>query len=345
MSDIFISYRRQDSDAYAGRLYDRLAARFDKARIFMDIDMDLGIDFATEIEQRVGSCKVLVAVIGRGWLDVKDGEGRRRLDDPNDWVRLEIVAALERKIPVIPALVGGAMMPAASDLPDPLSKLTRRQAIEITHSGFHSDADRLIRGLEKILASEPKQTKKTPASSQAADAGGKGGSTQQILERPEPHTNLLSLCFASSTEVSEDADALFSYFSTQDDMIATSGLRLRMVSLEDSLDMLSNEGLRNESIGARHHDFFVGLLSANVAKFAEESFEIAHREFSEKGHCRIYLCVKNADLSSDEMTLLRRFQEKVTSLGHFWTSYENIENLKPYLLRELIKAKRLLPSG
>jgi len=90
LSDIFISYRRQDSDAYAGRLYDRLAARFDKARIFMDIDMDLGIDFANEIEQRVGSCKVLVAVIGRGWLEVKDGEVRRRLDDPNDWVRLEL---------------------------------------------------------------------------------------------------------------------------------------------------------------------------------------------------------------------------------------------------------------
>ncbi len=158
MSDIFISYRRQDSDAYAGRLYDRLSTRFDKARIFMDIDMDLGIDFVKEIEKRVGSCKVLVAVIGRSWLEVKDKKGRRRLDDPNDWVRLEITAALERDIPVIPALVGGARMPAASDLPGVLSKLTRRQAIEISHAGFHSDVDRLIRGLERILPSEKKKT-------------------------------------------------------------------------------------------------------------------------------------------------------------------------------------------
>ena len=106
----------------------------------------------TKLNNESARCKVLVAVIGRSWLEVKDGEGRRRLDDPKDWVRLEIVAALERNVPVIPALVGGAKMPLASDLPDPLSKLTRRQAIEITHSGFHSDVDRLIRGLEKISA-------------------------------------------------------------------------------------------------------------------------------------------------------------------------------------------------
>jgi hypothetical protein len=123
VSDIFISYRREDGGGDAGRLYDRLSTRFDKARIFMDIDMGLGVDFVNKIEQGVGSCKVLVAVIGRSWLEIKDNEGRRRLDDPNDWVRLEITAALEQDIPVIPALVGGARMPAASDLPGALSKL------------------------------------------------------------------------------------------------------------------------------------------------------------------------------------------------------------------------------
>ncbi len=154
MSGIFISYRRQDSDAYAGRLYDRLSVCFDKARIFMDVDMNLGIDFVDEIDQRVSSCEVLIAVIGRSWLEIKDNEGRRRLNDPKDWVRLEIAAALERDIPVIPALVGGAKMPGTSDLPAVLSQLTRRQAIEISHTGFHSDAERLIRGLERILTAK-----------------------------------------------------------------------------------------------------------------------------------------------------------------------------------------------
>ncbi len=152
-SGIFISYRRQDSDAYAGRLYDRLSTHFGKARIFMDIDMNLGIDFVDEIEERVASCEVLIAVIGRNWLEVKDDGGRRRLDNPKDWVRLEIAAALERNIPVIPALVGDAKMPGSSDLPSVLSNLTRRQAIEISHSRFHPDVDRLIRGLERIVSS------------------------------------------------------------------------------------------------------------------------------------------------------------------------------------------------
>jgi Protein of unknown function (DUF1566)/TIR domain len=186
VSDIFISYRRQDSDAYAGRLYDRLSTRFDKARIFMDIDMELGIDFVNEIKKRVGSCKVLVAVIGRSWLEVKDNEGRRRLDDPNDWVRLEIAAALERDIPVIPALVGGARMPTSSDLPGALSKLTRRQAIEISHAGFHSDVDRLIRGLERFLPSEKKETQTPGTRPGTADAKLQATSTGTEPSKPGP---------------------------------------------------------------------------------------------------------------------------------------------------------------
>lgn len=166
MSGIFISYRRQDSDAYAGRLYDRLVAHFGKARLFMDIDMDLGVDFVEEIGRRVALCDVLIAVIGRTWLDVKTEAGLRRLDDPADWVRLEIAAALGRGIPVIPTLVGGAKMPKASDLPATLSKLTRRQAIEIGHIGFHADVDRLIRGLDSTLSLKHKErAKKRPTAS------------------------------------------------------------------------------------------------------------------------------------------------------------------------------------
>jgi Protein of unknown function (DUF1566)/TIR domain len=204
MSGIFISYRRQDSDAYAGRLYDRLSTRFGKARIFMDIDMDLGLDFVKEIRQRVGSCEALIAVIGRSWLDVKDDEGRRRLDDPKDWVRLEIAAALERDIPVIPALVGGAKMPGTSDLPRVLSRLTRRQAIEISHTGFHPDVDRLIQGLERILPSKKTKSKKPGTRRRTADADSEATSTRTTVKLSKPSRKVESpegIYFDSETQL------------------------------------------------------------------------------------------------------------------------------------------------
>ena len=116
MSGIFISYRREDSIAYAGRLFDRLADCFGEERIFMDIDtMKVGLDFVEQIEEAVQSCDVLIAVIGKGWANIQDEEGHRRLDNPEDFVRVEIQAALERDIPVVPLLVGGAGMPKATD--------------------------------------------------------------------------------------------------------------------------------------------------------------------------------------------------------------------------------------
>jgi TIR domain len=96
-SRVFISYRRQESSGLAGRLYDWLAARFGNDQVFMDVDtIALGVDFAEVITQAVSTCQVLLAVIGPRWLDLTDENGQRRLDDPNDIVRLEIAAALER---------------------------------------------------------------------------------------------------------------------------------------------------------------------------------------------------------------------------------------------------------
>jgi hypothetical protein len=121
---VFISYRRQESSGLAGRLYDRLAARFGNDQVFMDVDtIALGVDFAEVIAQAVSTCQVLLAVIGPRWLTVTDEDGRRRLDDPDDLVRLEIAAALERDIRVIPILVEGAAMPRRQQLPEALAGL------------------------------------------------------------------------------------------------------------------------------------------------------------------------------------------------------------------------------
>jgi len=98
MSRIFISYRRDDSAAYAGRLYDRLSHHFGKDQIFMDIDhIEPGEDFVEVIKQKVGTCNVLIVLISRNWLNAVDEGGTRRLEDPEDFVRLEITAALEER--------------------------------------------------------------------------------------------------------------------------------------------------------------------------------------------------------------------------------------------------------
>src|SRR5215472_5327650 len=127
-SGIFVSYRRQDSSHLAGRLYDRLADRFGEDQVFIDVDtIEPGVDFAEEIFRAVAACTVLLAVIGPGWLTAADEGGGRRLDDPDDIVRLEIEAALARGVRVIPILVEGAVMPRRQDLPDSLGGLARRQ--------------------------------------------------------------------------------------------------------------------------------------------------------------------------------------------------------------------------
>src|SRR6516162_7146747 len=150
---IFISYRRDDSSAWAGRLSDRLSAHFPQSQIFMDVDMDLGINFVEEIEKNVGSCDALIAVIGSRWLMSSDEEGRRRLDNPGDFVRLEIGTALKRGIRVIPVLVDGASMPPSDQLPEDLKPLALRNALNVSHERFRADAERLIGGVGRALES------------------------------------------------------------------------------------------------------------------------------------------------------------------------------------------------
>lgn len=156
MEGIFISYRRDDSAGYAGRLYDRLIPRFGARRVFMDVEgIELGADFVTAIEEAVGSCRVLIVIVGDEWLTIQDAAGRRRLDDPHDFIRLETATALKRGIRVVPVLVGGALMPRAEELPDELRPLARRQAIEISHKQWDATTDELIRALEGMLSDSP----------------------------------------------------------------------------------------------------------------------------------------------------------------------------------------------
>jgi TIR domain len=126
---IFISYRREDTAYPAGWLFERLAEHFGGDQVFKDVDsIELGDDFVEVITRAVGSCDVLLALIGDQWLTISDTHGRRRLDAPDDFVRVEIEAALTRNVRVIPILVDGAMMPRADQLPASLAMLARRNA-------------------------------------------------------------------------------------------------------------------------------------------------------------------------------------------------------------------------
>src|SRR5215467_3472000 len=126
---IFISYRRSDAGGWAGRLSDSLQQHLPRVHIFRDIqDIPPGVEFDTYITEAVSSCNVLIALIGPQWLTVIDKEGKRRLEDPADFTRTEISAALKRNVRVIPALVGEATIPSADQLPEELKPLVRRQA-------------------------------------------------------------------------------------------------------------------------------------------------------------------------------------------------------------------------
>jgi hypothetical protein len=163
--EIFISYRREESGWVAGRLLDRLQRDFDTEKIFMDIDakaIPLGANFKQVIERKVAECDVLIAVIGKNWLSTKDVNGGRRLDNPEDFVRLEIGTALRREICVIPVLVDGVTMPRSMDLPDELRSLVWLNALSIT-AGTHFDVDcqrlaaAISQVLEKVAAEEQRR--------------------------------------------------------------------------------------------------------------------------------------------------------------------------------------------
>jgi TIR domain len=159
MRAIFMSYRREDTEGQAGRLFDDLARHFGEHSVFMDVaGIEPGRDFRRVIDEHVSSCGVLLAMIGKSWIDAKDGSGRRRLDDPMDFVRLETASALKRDIPVIPVLVHGANMPRAEQLPEDLAELAYRNGVEVTHVRWDSDVQVLIKALGPYVESAEKNS-------------------------------------------------------------------------------------------------------------------------------------------------------------------------------------------
>jgi hypothetical protein len=153
---IAISYRREDSSPAAGRLYDRLQAEFGKGNVFMDFDsIPYGVDFREKIRQTLEGAQLVVAVVGPNWMGPR-GRGKRRINDPTDFVRLEIAQALLLEIPVIPVLLDNTAMPKVEVLPEDLRGLAYRNALTLdTGVDFHHHASRLIAGIRALVAMPP----------------------------------------------------------------------------------------------------------------------------------------------------------------------------------------------
>jgi len=191
MTRVFLSYRRADTIKDTGRIYDRLAYEYGRGSVFKDVDnTPLGADFRRVITEAVSSCDVLLVVIGRHWAEVQDEQGQHRLDNPDDFVRIEVETGLQRdSCLVIPVLVDRASMPKSEDLPDSLQELTYKQAQSVRDDpDFQSDVERLIKGINANFPSNPAGKSKTQESEDTASQG-KGEDTSvevfpPAVERP-----------------------------------------------------------------------------------------------------------------------------------------------------------------
>jgi hypothetical protein len=155
---VFISYRRSDTAGEATALYSDLAAVIGKDSVFMDVDkIALGRDFRQVLREHLESCDFMLALVGRNWVEAKNSFGQRRLEDPGDYVRLEIETALKRNIPVTPVLVQDAQMPTVAQLPEEIKDFAYRHGFELSHNRWNSDVQEMIKrlGLSKQEKSWP----------------------------------------------------------------------------------------------------------------------------------------------------------------------------------------------
>jgi uncharacterized membrane protein YeaQ/YmgE (transglycosylase-associated protein family) len=192
VADIFISYRRIDSATFTGRIYDRLTARFGRDKVFKDVDnIPAGENFAQYIQNALRQCAVALIVIGPRWLEARDETGARRLDDPGDFVRLEIETALRLGLTVIPLLVDDARMPSTVNLPISLHPLATLNALQIRNDpDFSRDMERVVASIERVLAARSAPTpapyipERTAPSAGATSAPVATPHSSQVKARP-----------------------------------------------------------------------------------------------------------------------------------------------------------------
>lgn len=182
MGSVFINYRRGETAGEARALFNELVTTLGKDSVFMDVDnIALGRDFRQVLQERLASCDLMLALIGKDWVDGKNSMGQRRLDIPDDFVRLEIEAALKRNIAVTPVLVQGAQMPSAEQLPESIKDFAYRNGFELSHNRWESDVQEMLKrlGLNRqqdsgAIRETESTAKKAPTKNSSAEARGAG---------------------------------------------------------------------------------------------------------------------------------------------------------------------------
>ena len=271
MSKIVISYRREDSSGWAGRVYDRLADKFGEGEVFIDIDDILvGQDFVDTIESRITSSYAIVAIVGRNWTDAVNADGIRKLDDPDDTLALELRTALQNNVDVLPVLVDGAAMPVPSKIPEDIRKFARIHALELRPKTFHSDVDELINALKTSLklAQEkrhPKSDEETVADlkKQLADAQAalkkeqtKAFEVQAAVKKDQ--TKAFEVQAAVKKEQTKAFNAFLAYSHTADDKIAA--------QLQSALQLFAKPWYRHRALRVFRD---TTSLSINPALFSQ----------------------------------------------------------------------------
>jgi hypothetical protein len=153
---IFLCYRRKHTQGFAGRIYDNLASRYGREKVYRDVNSTpSGVEFASYIESRIAKCGVMIVLIGNAWLSVKDSSGKRCLGLPKDSVRQEIEAAMRQRIHIMPVCVQGAPMPSKNELPRSIAGLAGIQNEEVTDRRWEYDMGEVIKGIDRLMAREP----------------------------------------------------------------------------------------------------------------------------------------------------------------------------------------------
>jgi hypothetical protein len=185
---IFISYRRSDCQPQANAINDGLRHRLRPARVFMDIDsIPAGVDFAEHIREEIEMCDVVLVLIGDDWISATDQDGRRRIDNPDDFVRLEIENAFAAsRVSVVPVLVEGAEMPRGTDLPDSLQRLSRINAIELSDQRWTSDIERLAGEITRLEAYQEERANRARELQDRGLAVAAAEATSPDVQAPSP---------------------------------------------------------------------------------------------------------------------------------------------------------------
>lgn len=201
MSAIFVSYRRKAALLHARAVFERLCREFGPAQVFIDLEgIDVGVDFAELIERQLQGCRVLLALIEPEWANAVDSKGRRRLELPNDFVRVEIATALRRRIRVMPILIDGAEMPEEAALPEDLRHLTRLNAQMLDFNRFDTEIGRLVAAIQRVLETPVTQPGERPP---AAEAGAPAKILSQVPPAVSPSVISDATAKATSQKPSE----------------------------------------------------------------------------------------------------------------------------------------------